>query len=372
MTVATYAQSPFVNMPRAEAACYGREERLWIIPLVVGTVILTVLAEVMAWLNGFSAVEMMAFYAWKALKAVPLVICLMMAYHMVLGLRQGHQRPLLLLHQAFIQFWTQGYRTQSRVVPMMCMPFLFTSFSVLKMMIPLYIPFWLDETFADWDRVLFLGRQPWELTHSVLGATPTYIIDFLYSLWVILLSIATVGFAFFATRKLRARFFLSFAGAWILLGFVGAWLGSAAGPCYAAQVGIASAHEFDGLIKIMASHSIESQGIVDAYGWQQVLWNAYATKTFDVAMGISAMPSLHNAIAVLYALIAFRIGKAIGIFMSLYAAIIFVGSVHLGWHYAVDGIIAAVAMYAIWKAVDLYCQRSGYDRAVDAAAKASA
>jgi hypothetical protein len=164
----------------------------------------------------------------------------------------------------------------------------------------------------------------------------------------------------------------SFAGAWILLGFVGAWLGSAAGPCYAAQVGIASAHEFDGLIKIMAGYSIESQGIVDAYGWQQVLWNAYATKTFDVGMGISAMPSLHNAIAVLYALIAFRIGKAIGIFMSLYAAIIFVGSVHLGWHYAVDGIIAAVAMYAIWKAVDLYCQRSGYDQAVDAAAKASA
>ena len=89
-------------------------------------------------------------------------------------------------------------------------------------------------------------------------------------------------------------------------------------------------------------------------------------------MGISAMPSLHNAIAVLYALIAFRIGKAIGIFMSLYAAIIFVGSVHLGWHYAVDGIIAAIAMYAIWKAVDIYCQRSGYDEAVDAAAKASA
>lgn len=372
MTEATLTQSPFVTQPRGDAETYGHEERLWMIPLVAGTAILTLIAEIMAWLNGFTAVGMAGFYAWKALKAIPLLICLMLVYHMIMGMRHGHDRPLVIIHRAFVEFWTQGYRTQSRLVPMLCMPFLFTSFSVLKMMIPLYIPFWLDETFARWDKALFFGQQPWEITHRYLGAAPTYFIDSLYSFWVILLSIATIGFAFFAARHLRARFFLSFAGAWFLLGFIGAWMGSAAGPCYAAQLGIASASEFDGLIKIMAGYSIETQGLVDAYGWQQVLWNAYATKTFDVGMGISAMPSLHNAIAVLYALIAFRVGKAIGIFMSIYAAIIFVGSVHLGWHYAVDGIIAAIAMYAIWKAVDHYCHRSGYDHAVGAAPKVSA
>jgi hypothetical protein len=75
------------------------------------------------------------------------------------------------------------------------------------------------------------------------------------------------------------------------------------------------------------------------------------------------MPSLHNAIAVLYALAAFRIGRLLGWFMTGYAVIIFIGSVHLGWHYAVDGIVSAAAMVLIWRWVDRWCIRSGYDAA---------
>jgi hypothetical protein len=34
--------------------------------------------------------------------------------------------------------------------------------------------------------------------------------------------------------------------------------------------------------------------------------------------------------------------------MLIYAALIFVGSIHLGWHYAVDGIVGAAAAIAVW------------------------
>src|SRR3546814_4974916 len=32
----------------------------------------------------------------------------------------------------------------------------------------------------------------------------------------------------------------------------------------------------------------------------------------------------------------------------LYAVVIFLGSIHLGWHYAVDGYVSIVAVAAIW------------------------
>jgi hypothetical protein len=43
--------------------------------------------------------------------------------------------------------------------------------------------------------------------------------------------------------------------------------------------------------------------------------------------------------------------------------IIFIGSIHLGWHYAVDGIFSAIGMWAIWKAVNWWCVYSRYDDA---------
>jgi TRAP-type C4-dicarboxylate transport system permease small subunit len=94
-----------------------------------------------------------------------------------------------------------------------------------------------------------------------------------------------------------------------------------------------------------------------------MLWKGYATQTYSFGMGISAMPSLHNAIAVLYALMAFRFGKIAGWIFTTYAIIIFIGSIHLGWHYAVDGIFSAIGMWAIWKAVNWWCVYSGYDDA---------
>lgn len=113
-----------------------------------------------------------------------------------------------------------------------------------------------------------------------------------------------------------------------------------------------------------ASNAMDTKA--QALEWQQMLWRGYNTQTYQFGMGISAMPSLHNAIAVLYVFMGFRIGKLLGWVMAAYAAIIFVGSIHLGWHYAVDGIIAAVSMWLIWKAVNWWCKASGYDDSLKA------
>ena len=75
--------------------------------------------------------------------------------------------------------------------------------------------------------------------------------------------------------------------------------------------------------------------------------------------GISAMPSLHVAIATLCALFAWRCGPRAGMLMSVYAAIIFLASIHLGWHYAIDGYVSIVSTVLLWGAVGWALRRSG-------------
>jgi hypothetical protein len=66
--------------------------------------------------------------------------------------------------------------------------------------------------------------------------------------------------------------------------------------------------------------------------------------------GISAMPSVHVAAAVLFALVGWQVGRAMGIGFTIYALVILTGSVHLGWHYAVDGYLSAAAVLLLWAA----------------------
>ena len=235
------------------------------------------------------------------------------------------------------------------------------------MLIPRYVPFWLDEPLSKIDKLMFFGYQPWELTHAIFTSLESMIIfDLLYAYWVLLLSVSICGFSLFAPRQDRARFFLAFGGAWFFLGFIGAWVGSSAGPCFLAFLGLPGAQEYAVLIDNLRSANISTGGRVNAPFWQETLAQAYLSKQYYFGMGISAMPSLHNAIAILYVFDAFRIGKLIGWFMTAYAVIIFIGSIHLGWHYAADGIVAAAGMWAIWRAANWWCVASGYDASVTA------
>ena len=65
-------------------------------------------------------------------------------------------------------------------------------------------------------------------------------------------------------------------------------------------------------------------------------------------LSISAMPSVHVAIAVLFALAGREAGRVAGLVLTAYALVVLVGSVHLGWHYAVDGYFAALATGLSW------------------------
>ena len=70
------------------------------------------------------------------------------------------------------------------------------------------------------------------------------------------------------------------------------------------------------------------------------------------------MPSMHNAQAALFAVFAYSLNRRFGHAMLAYAALVFVGSIHLAWHYAVDGIAGIAGALAIWWVCGLVFDRN--------------
>jgi hypothetical protein len=87
-------------------------------------------------------------------------------------------------------------------------------------------------------------------------------------------------------------------------------------------------------------HAANEVGVVWAVKVQDGLWQAHLAGTYDLGRGISAMPSIHVSAAVLFALLAWRVDRRLGIAFTIYAAVIMIGSVHLAWHYAIDGYLS--------------------------------
>jgi membrane-associated phospholipid phosphatase len=89
--------------------------------------------------------------------------------------------------------------------------------------------------------------------------------------------------------------------------------------------------------------------VVWALKVHDALWQSHMTGAYDFGSGISAMPSIHVATAVLFALLGWRVDRRLGIAFTVFAAVIMIGSVHLAWHYAVDGYLSAVLTVLIWR-----------------------
>ena len=60
------------------------------------------------------------------------------------------------------------------------------------------------------------------------------------------------------------------------------------------------------------------------------------------------MPSMHNAQALLFVLLAMHLGRAAQIGAAMFALAIFAGLVHQGWHSMVDGLVSFGMTPPIW------------------------
>lgn len=230
-------------------------------------------------------------------------------------------------------------------------------FGTWKLAIPRLHPFSWDARLSALDKTIHFGRQPWEWLRPALeNVTATNILDFTYYTWLPLLAIVCAWQAWSPRRELRLRFFLTFVLVWIVLGDLMAGLLSSAGPPYWDQV-VGGPNPYRGLFDHLLL--MREQLPLSTLLVQEGLWKHYVRATQNPYTGISAMPSIHVAMTVLYALVGWRTWRPLGVFFACYGVAILLGSVHLGWHYAVDGYVSIIGVLALWYVTGVVLKRWG-------------
>jgi hypothetical protein len=201
-----------------------------------------------------------------------------------------------------------------------------------KIMLPIATPFWADPLLAKLDHAV-LGDDPWRVLYSLFGGiSPAF--DRVYVTWapakfLTLIILLVMPESSTKSRALVAYFILMATAA------LGQYLLSSAGPVFYSQLGFGN--RFDG---IPMEPWVRS---ASAY-----LLHDYALSGGHVGTGISAMPSVHVAIALWIALVLRSYSRQTSVLGFAYFASILIGSVLLGWHYASDALVAVILALLAW------------------------
>ena len=239
-------------------------------------------------------------------------------------------------------------------------------FSAMKSAIPLFNDYVWDDAFVAWDRAIFLGYDAWEVMQPVLGfPIVTAFLALLYQLWFLLLYPGVIFFAYARIdSSIRRQFFLSYVLSWTLVGgAMATWLASV-GPCFVGPM--FGDPRFDDQMAYL--NAANEQIPVMTLRVQELLLEWYGQAEGGLGSGITAMPSMHCAIAFLYWIAVRRIHRGWGAFFGVFFFITWISSVHLAYHYAVDGLVSLLAVAAIWWLSERVI--AGWDRFVEARAQA--
>lgn len=234
-------------------------------------------------------------------------------------------------------------------LPTIVQPMFFAEFTVAKTALVTLESFHWDAPFAWLDAAIF-GVDPWRLTFGLIGTEAGRALELLYTAgWGLGMAFVQVFVVLAASRRFAGRFFLAMNLCWLIGGIAMAYLTPAAGPVFAHLFDPALAGRFAPLHAALESQLLADGPILRT---QSYLVSALGTPDVQPGGGISAMPSIHVAVAAVYVLAAWRTRWSAA--AIIFAVLIFLGSVHFGYHYAVDGVIAVGVAAVCWMAATLH------------------
>ena len=241
-----------------------------------------------------------------------------------------------------------GERLASAALIVALLPAFGIVFTAWKATIPMVQPFQWDRALAAADRALHGGVDPWRLLIPIYDR-PALVraIDEAYVLWFVPTMVIPPLVAWAPYSPLRQRFLLTFLVSWIVLGVGVAMLFSSAGPVYyhwATGSPIAENPFHPMMERLWWNLDPEPLRAVRIHG---MLFGAQSDPAM-VGRGISAFPSLHVGITVVYAIAGWYVSRFWGVVATAFALVTLLGSVVLGWHYAIDGYAGALGVAVIW------------------------
>lgn len=272
------------------------------------------------------------------------LLALLIRRVVLLAVVEKSTTPIPDLMASLRALFTDRDRVLGGIAKMVILSFFIGASAYLKEMITVLNPFAWDEAFAKLDRVLHFGVDPYRITLALFGTAPaTTFLNAAYHAWFFLIYFVTFVACFARPEDTKARAYLiGFVLTFGVGGNLLAMVFSSAGPVYYDRLGLGS--DFEPLmIHLRALAEVSPVWALDV---QEGLWSGHMTD--GRLAGISAMPSMHVATSVLMALYASTHARWSAWVMWGFAAIIMVGSVHLGWHYAVDGYAGALIAWGAW------------------------
>jgi PAP2 superfamily len=240
-------------------------------------------------------------------------------------------------------------RVSNAVHSVVCLSIFMSGFTAIKSSIPLANPFSWDPAFVKLDKFLHFGFQPFEWLAPVLSLPIiTSALNMNYNTWFFVM----FGFYFwhgFARQdnRLRQHYLIAFMLTWFLGTCVFGTIFSSVGPGLYGRLYPDQVSPYEPLMAWL-NHANQTYPIF-ALGIMDELWKSYVQGQ-GLISGISAMPSMHVGSSVLFVICAVATGKRWLIWAtSVFCAAIFIGSIHLAWHYAADGYLgAAIAVFSWW------------------------
>ena len=264
----------------------------------------------------------------------------------LLGIVDRSRNPILDLLNSTKALVLDSNRMCGGVLKLVLISFFVCASGYFKEMISVIQPFVWDQTFMQVDRILHFGSDPYRLSLWLFGSpAATTALNAAYHAWFFVIYFVTFIACFARTEDRFSQAFLvglvltfALGGNAIALAF------SSAGPVYYERLGLGS--EFEPLMQHL--RAVNEVSPVWALHVQEGLWQGHVAD--GQLAGISAMPSMHVATSVLMALYATTYSRWAAWLMWGFAIVILIGSIHLGWHYAVDGYVGGAIAWACWVA----------------------
>jgi hypothetical protein len=272
--------------------------------------------------------------------------------------RERPDRPLALMVSR-----TSAYATPRAAAGLLLIALqmvLMGTFTSVKNMLPEISGYVWDTDLANIGRFIFAGHDSWTyFTPVVVRLGLLGALEFLYVTgWMVALGLIPALVALVPSlAPIRVRFFLTYILCWALLGNLIALLGMSAGPVYFGEV-TGNYTRYGQLVQLLAANSGSTWS---AYDIQRSLWVVYERGMSSLGSGISAFPSLHVAMATLWAITGFQRSRLLGFIGVAFLCLILVASVALGWHYAIDGLAAIVMVLLLWAGVGWVLARAGVE-----------